>query len=258
MRQRFCAATILLISLLIAPSAQAADSCATLNVSTLADDNLTVTMLSMNSVEKTGSYQLTISYKLLNATADKKIDEGAFKIFFTDGTSEPQYGFFGSLFPGDSKERSYTWEYLKSQSVMDVSYNAGFFSSAPSSSKLNWAVPGQSCTLISPAVKAAADKAAAELKAKQEADAKAAADKAAAELKAKQEADAKAAADKAAAELKAFQESEAKAAADFMAKQLAEAKAAATKKSTITCVKGKTIKKVTATKPVCPKGYKKK
>ena len=239
MRQRFCAATILLISLLIAPSAQAADSCATLNVSTLADDNLTVTMLSMNSVEKTGSYQLTISYKLLNATADKKIDEGAFKIFFTDGTSEPQYGFFGSLFPGDSKERSYTWEYLKSQSVMDVSYNAGFFSSAPSSSKLNWAVPGQSCTLISPAVKAAADKAAAELKAKQEADAKAAADKAAAELK-------------------AFQESEAKAAADFMAKQLAEAKAAATKKSTITCVKGKTIKKVTATKPVCPKGYKKK
>lgn len=30
------------------------------------------------------------------------------------------------------------------------------------------------------------------------------------------------------------------------------------KKSTITCVKGKTSKKVTAVKPVCPKGYKKK
>jgi hypothetical protein len=38
----------------------------------------------------------------------------------------------------------------------------------------------------------------------------------------------------------------------------AVAKAAATKKMTITCVKGKLIKKVTAVKPVCPKGYKKK
>ena len=83
--------------------------------------------------------------------------------------------------------------------------------------------------------KAAAEKLAAELKAKQEeADAKAVADKLAAELKAKQEADAKAAADKAAAELKAKQEADAKmaadkAAADLKAKQDADAKAAADK-----------------------------
>jgi hypothetical protein len=121
-------------------------------------------------------------------------------------------------------------------------------------------------------------KAAAELKAKQEAEAKAAAElkakqeaeaKAAAELKAKQEAEAKAAAElkakqeaeaKAAAELKAKQEAEAKAAAELKAKQEAEAKAAvaAKKKTTITCAKGKLTKKVTAVKPVCPKGYKKK
>jgi ATPase subunit of ABC transporter with duplicated ATPase domains len=102
-------------------------------------------------------------------------------------------------------------------------------------------------------------KAAAELKAKQEADAKAAA-----ELKAKQEADAKAAAElkakqeaeaKAAADLKAKQEAEAKAAADLKAKQEADVKAAA-KKTTITCVKGKLTKKVTAIKPKCPSGYK--
>ncbi len=65
----------------------------------------------------------------------------------------------------------------------------------------------------------AAAKAAAELKAKQEAEAKAAA-----ELKAKQEAEAKAA-----AELKAKQEAEAKAAAELKAKQEADAKAAADK-----------------------------
>ena len=98
-------------------------------------------------------------------------------------------------------------------------------------------------------------KAAADLKAKQEAEAKEAAEKlaaelkAAADLKAKQEAEAKAAADKAAAELKTKQEAEAKAAA---------AKAAALKKKTITCIKGKLTKKVTAVKPVCPAGYKKK
>jgi len=98
-------------------------------------------------------------------------------------------------------------------------------------------------------------KAAADLKAKQDADAKAAADKAAADLKAKQDADAKAiadkaAADKAAADLKAKQDADAKAAADKLA--------AASKKTTITCVKGKLTKKVTAVKPLCPKGYKKK
>ena len=97
---------------------------------------------------------------------------------------------------------------------------------------------------------------AAELRAKQEAEVKAAAD-----LKAKQEAEAKAA-----AELKAKQEAEAKAAAELKAKQEAEAKAkseveakaALSNKITITCVKGKLSKKVTAVKPKCPAGYKKK
>ena len=87
---------------------------------------------------------------------------------------------------------------------------------------------------------------------------KAAADKAAAELKAAAEkaaADLKAAADKAAAE-KVLADAKASA-----AKILAAAKAkaaAAKKKTTITCVKGKLTKKVTAVKPVCPKGYTKK
>jgi hypothetical protein len=64
--------------------------------------------------------------------------------------------------------------------------------------------------------------------------------------------------DKAAAELKAKQEAEAKAkaAAELKSKQDAEAKAAALKKTTITCVKGKLTKKVTAVKPKCPSGYK--
>ena len=112
-------------------------------------------------------------------------------------------------------------------------------------------------------LKAAAEKAAADLKAKIEADKaaadlKAAADKAAAELKAvaeKAAADLKAAADKAAAE-KVLTDAKASAAKILSA---AKAKAAAAlKKTTIICVKGKLTKKVTAVKPVCPKGYTKK
>ena len=74
------------------------------------------------------------------------------------------------------------------------------------------------------------------------------------ELKAKQEAEAKAA-----AELKATQEAEAKAVAEKLAaEKIAAAKTASAKKTTITCIKGKLTKKVTAVKPKCPVGYKKK
>ena len=71
-------------------------------------------------------------------------------------------------------------------------------------------------------------------------------------------ADAKAIADKAAADAKAIAD---KAAADVKAiadKAAADVKAIADKKTTITCIKGKLIKKVTSVKPKCPSGYKKK
>jgi hypothetical protein len=89
---------------------------------------------------------------------------------------------------------------------------------------------------------------------KVEQDNSAAAAKALAELKAKQEAEAKTA-----AELKATQEAEVKALAEKLAaEKIAAAKLASAKKSTITCIKGKLTKKVTAVKPKCPVGYKKK
>ena len=91
---------------------------------------------------------------------------------------------------------------------------------------------------------------AAELKAKVEEEAKA---KVEAEAKAKAEAEAKA---KAEEEAKAKAEAEATAKAKVEAE--AKAKAALAKKTTITCVKGKISKKVTAVNPKCPTGYKKK
>ena len=262
----------LLLGLLSAPGSHAADTCASLNTPAVADDELTVTISSMTINEKSGSNQLLISYKLLNATTDKKINEGSFKLFFADGSSEPQYGSFNSFFPGDSRERSYTWEYLKSKTPLAISYNAGFFSETINASKLNWAPPGQSCDAVfSAAQKAATDKAAAD-KATAE---KAAAEKAAADKLAAQKAAAeKLAAEKAAAEsaatlaaveaavggVNAAVEAAKKANAEALAK-IEAAKANSAKKSklkTITCTQGKLKAKITGVKPICPAGYKKK
>ena len=82
----------------------------------------------------------------------------------------------------------------------------------------------------------------------------------AAEVKAKQEAEAKVAADsKAALQLKAKVEADAKALADRLAaEKLAATKAGSLKKTTITCLKGKLTKRITAIHPKCPTGYKKK
>lgn len=83
--------------------------------------------------------------------------------------------------------------------------------------------------------------------------------KAEAEAKAKAEADAKA---KAEAELKEKLENEAKSDADAALKAqqeaIAKAKIELVVKQTITCVKGKLSKKVSAVNPKCPAGFKKK
>ena len=128
-------------------SAQA-NSCTPLGAPTLADDGLMVTMNSITTAEKSGSYTLTIAYTQKNSTVDKKLDESSFKLFFKDGTGEPQYGGFNNFFPGDSRDRSYTWEYLKSKEVLAISYNAGFFAQRVDPKKLNWVVPGQSCSIF--------------------------------------------------------------------------------------------------------------
>jgi hypothetical protein len=67
--------------------------------------------------------------------------------------------------------------------------------------------------------------------------------KAAADLKAKQDAEAIQA-----AELKAKKE-------ELIAKQDSDIRVVASKKITIACIKGKLVRKVTAIKPTCPRGY---
>lgn len=80
------------------------------------------------------------------------------------------------------------------------------------------------------------------------------------------------AANRASAQAKAKAEADAKAKLNAQAKADADAKAQSksnppandaskklvSKKTTITCIKGKSVKKITSINPGCPKGYKKK
>ena len=210
--------------------AQSAEICAALNVGIVADDKLTVTMKSIVITEKAGSNLLTITYNQLNATADKKLDEGSFKLFFADGSSEPQYGGFNFFFPNDTRDRSHTWEFLKTKEPLVIGYNTGFFSAKYDTSKLNWVIPGKPCNLVpsAPAVDWTG--------------------------KQRYSSDLDWKLCVSGAEISGIKPN----CGLDPALSKVQSKRNSTKPFTITCVKGKLTKKVTAANPKCPTGYKKK
>lgn len=106
----------------------------------VAKDGLTVTVTNLSKIEDVGSIKYTISYTLKNDTQDKKIDEGTFKIHFADDSSINQYGFFGSLFPSQSLNRTYTFEELKIKKGIVIEYGAGFFDNKLQSDTLRWKI----------------------------------------------------------------------------------------------------------------------
>jgi hypothetical protein len=150
MRRSIVALSLIISTLFfVAPeAAQASVGCEPLSTQAISPDGLTVSVSALTTVEKTGSNQLNISYRLLNQSTDKKIDEGSFTLFFSDGTVMAQYGFFGSLFPSDSIERSYQWEFLKNQVPAAIQYDSFSGSRKLDIAKLHWAMPGKSCPII--------------------------------------------------------------------------------------------------------------
>lgn len=113
-----------------------------IGTSYLASDGLTVTLHSCVVVEKSGSYEYTINYTLTNNTPDQGIDENSFKMYYANEAGGlPQYGFFGKLFPGDTIDRAYTFEELKSKpfDLLEYAQN-NFFSSSPLQNSLRWSV----------------------------------------------------------------------------------------------------------------------
>jgi hypothetical protein len=145
--RKIALALVILFAQFIGIESSFADGCTPINTSVVSSDGVTVTMTSITVLEKTGSYQLSISYTLKNNTADKKLDEGSFKLFFASGTGTPQYGGFNYLYPSDTIVRSYTWEYLKSEVPSVIEYGSDFFSKSPTASKPHWVAPGGTCSI---------------------------------------------------------------------------------------------------------------
>lgn len=109
---------------------------------------ITITITNIEKIEEVGSYRYIISYKQENKTIDKKLDEGTFKMFFEDDTGLNQYGFFDSLFPGESITKIYTFQILKTQKPFCIEFNAdidiglkgSFFRNQPAIDTLKWRV----------------------------------------------------------------------------------------------------------------------
>ena len=91
------------------------------------DNGMTVTMLDLESIDKGDFYEYTIRYEESNNTTDKVIDQGSFKIYYKNGESEPQYGFFNKLYPSENTTRSYTFKALKTQEPLVIEYGADLF-----------------------------------------------------------------------------------------------------------------------------------
>lgn len=113
------------------------------------DNGLFVTLNSFTVTEEEGYNSVCISYTVRNNTPDTKLIPGSFKLFFTDGTGEPQYGEFDYLFYGESDEREYEWKVLKTQEILALEYNANdddagldgaFFRNKPIVGALHWVV----------------------------------------------------------------------------------------------------------------------
>ncbi len=116
-----------------------------------AKNGLKVTLNSYTVTETAGYVSHKISYTIKNEVRDSEILPGSFKVYFDDGTAEPQYGFFNYMYYGDELTSEYEWKVLKTKEVLVLEYNpddsddglnGSFFSTVPNPDSLHWAVPG--------------------------------------------------------------------------------------------------------------------
>lgn len=102
-------------------------------------NGLTVQLTNILYVEGDEYNTFTISYKETNNT-DQRIDQESFKLYFTDGSNQTQYGFFNRLMPGDSTERTYRFNLLKTEEPSILEYGDVFFNTVPADENITWDV----------------------------------------------------------------------------------------------------------------------
>ncbi|MDE1548168.1 G5 domain-containing protein [Jeotgalibaca caeni] len=105
----------------------------------VAANGITVQITDISYIEGADSDQFTIYYTETNTT-NQRINQETFKLYLTDGTNQPQYGFFNNLMPGQSLSRSYTFNLLKSEKPSILEYGDTFFNGSPSEINPQWDV----------------------------------------------------------------------------------------------------------------------
>ncbi|GAB1354029.1 hypothetical protein MASR1M12_27670 [Erysipelotrichia bacterium] len=113
-----------------------------LNIEYGARNGLTVTLQSFVKEDTGGYYNYTVTYTQKNNTTTP-IDEGQMKLYLSNNTGLPQYGFFNKLYPGDTQWRSYTFKVLYADSsawILEYDHE-NFFSTSPVAGSLRWEIP---------------------------------------------------------------------------------------------------------------------
>ena len=105
----------------------------------MAEDGVEVTLISLNTTVVGNVTSVTISYRLRNTTEDLK-DEKGWSLYYSGGGGLPQYGFFNQMLPGQSINRSYTFNVQSPDVPSVVAYPSRFFDETWQLSDLIWDV----------------------------------------------------------------------------------------------------------------------
>jgi len=103
----------------------------------IAEDGVEVTLISLNTTVVGNVTSVTISYSLRNTTEDLK-DEKGWSLYYSGGGGLPQYGFFNQMLPGQSINRSYTFNVQSPDVPSVVAYPSRFFAATWQQSDLIW------------------------------------------------------------------------------------------------------------------------
>ena len=103
----------------------------------IAEDGVEVTLISLNTTVVGNVTSVTISYSLRNTTEDLK-DEKGWSLYYSGGGGLPQYGFFNQMLPGQSINRSYTFNVQSPDVPSVVAYPSRFFAETWQQSDLIW------------------------------------------------------------------------------------------------------------------------
>lgn len=102
-------------------------------------NGLSIQITNFSYVNEGDFNTFSITYKETNNTQDR-IDQDSFKLYLTDGSSHRQFGFFNSLMPGQSAERTYRFELLKTEIPAILEYGDVFFNESPQKGNPLWNV----------------------------------------------------------------------------------------------------------------------